>query len=224
MTKLIFKFDIEKDLHNIWETCNEKTWYGHDFKKFVSKDIMKICKGKEFGDCKIELKKRYKKLHENSILKTAPNLFNESWKKIEKEYFSRLKKIMKKPFYCEKVLVYLTTFGRCPYRPHKNPPYFYVNVFSNIFKVMGTSGHELMHLQFHNQCWESVEKELGYRKTHDLKEALTVLLNIEFQDLWVLGENGYPNHQKLREFIIKEWKKKKDFEVLLDKCIKYMKK
>ena len=56
-----------------------------------------------------------------------------------------------------------------------------------------------------------------------LKEALTVLLNLEFKDLWFIEDEGYKKHKELREFIAQEWKKEKDFEKLLKKCVKYLK-
>ena len=80
-----------------------------------------------------------------------------------------------------------------------------------------------MHLQFHNTYWKEVEEKIGNRKTSDLKEALTVLLNLEFKDLWFVQDMGYDMHKELRDFISKQWKKKKDFNILLDKCIKHLK-
>jgi hypothetical protein len=80
-----------------------------------------------------------------------------------------------------------------------------------------------MHL--HNtDWWDKVEKKLGNKKTHDLKEALTELLNLEFKDLWIVDDRSYPNHIQLREFIKKEWMKEKDFDKLTEDCIKWIKK
>jgi len=52
---------------------------------------------------------------------------------------------------------------------------------------------------------------------------LTILLNLEFKDLWFVEDRGYDVHKELRNFISDEWKKEKDFEKLLDKCILYLK-
>ena len=60
-------------------------------------------------------------------------------------------------------------------------------------------------------------------ETEDLKEALTILLNLEFNDLWFIKEIGYESHEKLREFIKNQWMKNKNFDVLLNKCVVYLK-
>jgi hypothetical protein len=87
------------------------------------------------------------------------------------------------------------------------------------------AGHELMHIHLHNtDWWKRVKRKMGQEKTHDLKEALTELLNLEFRNLWIVEDKGYPNHAKLREFISKKWKKDKDFDKLTDNCIKWIKK
>ena len=98
-----------------------------------------------------------------------------------------------------------------------------INFFANISSALLTAGHELMHLHFHEHYFNRVEKELGNKRAHDLKEALTVLLNKEFMDLWFIPDNGYELHKEIREFILKEWKKEKDFDKLLTKCVDFIK-
>jgi len=225
MTIVKFKFNKEKDLWNIWRTCNSGIDYGKDFTKSMSKEIMKICKGKKFEKSKQILLKRRNKTYNNFLIKFTYTSFNDAWLRIEKEYFKRLEKITNKKFKFKKIYAYLTTASKCPYSPNKKVPYFYVNLFANIPNALHTAGHELMHIHLHNNSWwEKVEKEIGYDKTHDLKESFTILLDLEFRDLWIVEEKGYPNHIKLREFISKQWKKKKDFDKLTDDCIKWIKK
>ena len=223
--KVIFKFDKEKDLENIWETANAKDSYGQSWKDRVTPNIIKMCKGKKYNDCKVELKKTMSYIHNNPVTDITANLFSKGWEKIEKEYFERLQKMMKSPFYSKKVRAYLTTAGRCPYNPNSVPPSFYVTFFAGIPNILEIAGHELMHLHFHHsKYWKICEKEFGNKKTHDLKEALTVLLNLEFRDLWILEDRGYPNHIELRKFISQQWKKEKNFDKLIDKSIKWIKK
>jgi hypothetical protein len=225
MTNVIFRFDKEKDLKNIWETCNAKSSYGQSWKGRVTENIFRMCKGKKYKNCRAELKKTMGYIHNNKITDITADLFSRGWKEIEKEYFNRLKKIMKSPFYSKKINAYLTTAGRCPYNPDRRYPYFYVTFFGNIPSILEIAGHELMHLQFHNsKYWAICEKELGNKKTHDLKESLTVLLNMEFRDLWIIEDRGYPNHTELRKFISGQWKKEKDFDKLIDSSIKWIKK
>ncbi len=225
MPKVIFKFDKEKDVYNLWETCNEESNYGYDFREKIPKDILEMCVGKTFEECKNELKKRLKKTHKNPKIKLKKKELNQNWRKIEKKYFKTLEKITNKKFPFKKVYGYLTVAPRCPYRPHWRPPAFYTPIFANLSKSILTSGHEIMHIHLHNiEWWNRVEKQLGDKKTHDLKEALTVLLNIEFKDLFEEVDKGYPNHVKLRRFIEKEWEKEKDFDILTEKCVDWIKK
>jgi hypothetical protein len=79
-----------------------------------------------------------------------------------------------------------------------------------------------MHLYFHEFYWKDVEKKIGSKKTGDLKESLTVLLNSEFKDLFISPDLGYEEHKELRNFILKSWKEEKDFEKLLDKGVDYL--
>jgi hypothetical protein len=132
---------------------------------------------------------------------------------------------MNSPFYTKKIIANLTTAGRCPYDPDHNPPSFFVNLFWGVPVILEVTGHELMHIQFHNsKYWNLCEKELGFTKTHDLKEALTILLDLEFRDLWIIEDGGYASHKKLREYIAKEWKKEKNFDKLINNSIKWIKK
>ena len=220
-----FKFDKEKDLYNIWETCNKGKGYGYDFTKHMPKEIVKICKGKKFSESKPKLRKIFDNIYKNVLIKDIEGYINNSWKKIEKKYFIKLEELTKKKIPFKTVYGYLTSVSRCPYNYDKRNPNFYVQIFSNIPNNLEIAGHELMHIQLHNtNWWKKVKKQIGQEKTHDLKEALTVLLNLRFRDLWIVEDRGYPNHTQLREFIKEEWRKEKDFEKLTDNCIKWIKK
>jgi len=221
MPKVIFKFDIEKDLFNIWETCNSKFIFGYNFKEGISQRIINLCKRKKFENIKNTLKNYQKKIYSSKLIPQIEKSFNEAWNKVEEEYFKRLEKIMKKPFFCEKITAYLTLVKRCPYNYEKENPLFFVHLFAGIPNALATAGHEIMHIQFHNTYWKQTEKKIGKEKTADLKEALTVLLNLEFQDLWIVPDKGYSPHKELRNFIEKQWENEKDFEVLLNNCVDY---
>jgi len=219
-SKVNFIFDKEKDLYNIWETCNSNSDW-HDFKKGLNPDDLRVAKGKNFEECKDELRKAYEKLHESKLIEIFINSLKKGWGAINDEFFRRLEIIMKKPICSETFISYITTVGRCPYNPEENS--FMVSLFYSIPQALVTIGHEIMHLCFHRFYWEDIEDKIGKEKTADLKEALTVLLNLEFKDLLFGKDRGYDCHQKLREFIEKEWKEKKDFGVLMEKCVEYLK-
>ena len=157
----------------------------------------------------------------NKLIEIYIQTLTKSWNLIEKEYFRRMDKIFEKNISYKKINAYITTAGRCPYDPDE--PSFMVSFFYSIPSALQTCGHEIMHLYFHKFYWTYVEKHIGRRKTSDLKEALTVLLNLEFKGLCFARDLGYPNHEHLRSFIESEWKKEKNFKKLIDECIKYLK-
>ena len=224
MSVVKFEFDKEKDLKNIWNTANAKSSYGNNWKDRVTKNILEICENKKYEKCKKELSETMKYLHGNALLKLVVKSLNDSWGKIEKEYFRRLENLTGNKFPVKKVVAYLTTAGRCPYNPNPKSPSFFFNFFGGLPQQLQIAGHELMHIHLHNTSWwKEVEKELGNKKTHDLKEAMTKLLNSEFRDLWIINDDGYPNHIELRKYISSEWKKKKDFNLLTKNCIAWIK-
>lgn len=217
MTKVIFKFDKEKDLWNYWDKSNKRSlFWGFS----VNSKIKKICEDKKFDKCKKELQDYLSNLQTSELINIHLKYVEVAWRKIEKEFFDRMNNLIKHNFNRD-IFAYLTTLGICPYDPDE--PSFMFSLFYSLPKSLQTCGHEIMHLYFHKFYWKDVEKKIGEEKTGDLKEALTVLLNLEFRDLWFAEDMGYGSHQKLREFIIKNWGEEKDFEKLLEKCIEYLK-
>jgi len=220
MPKVEFIFDKEKDIWNYWSTANGSSKW-HDFSKDMPKDIYELIKDRKYEDVKKIIKEKISYIQNKEMIGVFIKALETSWENIEKEYFKRLEKITKKKIYTDKFTAFITTTGRCPYDDKKN--WFMVSLFYSLPMSLSTCGHEIMHLQFHHYFWKDVEKEIGYEKTSDLKEALTVLLNLEFEDLWLMRDKGYDSHQELRKFISEEWKKEKDFDKLLKKCIGHLK-
>ncbi len=224
MSVVEITFNKDRDLYNIWSTCNREGSFGIDFREKINPKVLEMCRGKEFDEIKGKLEQHYSHIYESDLMKVVVKSFIEAWNKIETEYFKRLEKMTGKKFPAQKIMAFLTTTSRCPYNPDlSDTPHFFMNFFAGIPNAMKTCGHELMHIHFHNTDWAYVEKEIGNEKTKDLKEALTVLLNLEFKDLLIVYDEGYPKHRELREFIEKQWKKEKNFKKLLDECISYLK-
>lgn len=219
MPKVIFKFDEEKDLWNLWATATANNRW-HDFRKEVSPNIVEMCRGRRFDECKSQLQKLMKNVYEKKIIEIYRKFLQKAWKIIEEEYFRRMDKIFKKKSSFKNIIAYITTSGRCPYDPKE--PSFMISLFYSLPSSLSTCGHEIMHLYFHKFYWKDIEKKIGEEKTADLKEALTVLLNLEFKDLWFTEDRGYEPHQELRKFIVEKWKEEKDFEKLLEKCVEYL--
>lgn len=218
MNKVIFKFDKEKDLYNIWDLSNA----GNSFRKNFQVDsrIKEICGEKKFEKCKKKLADYLSNLHNSKIISIEVEAVEKAWREIENEFFKRMNKLMKNKFSRE-ITAYLTTIGTCPYDPEE--PSFMFSILYSLPKSLQTCGHEIMHLYFHEFYWDKIEKQIGKEKTADLKEALTILLNLEFKDLWFIEDMGYEQHKELRDFILEEWIKEKDFEILLSRCVKYLK-
>lgn len=212
-----FILDKEKDMKNIWDKCNNKPSFG-DFK--ISSKLEKICIGKSFEEAKPKLDSFLKKLYDSKYIKVFQKAIQELWVEIEKDFFKRMDLIMKSK-YNKKIKAYITTIGICPYNPQE--PSFMVSLFYSFPMAISTCGHEIMHLYFHKFYWKELEKKIGPKKTGDLKESLTVLLNLEFNDLFISPDWGYEEHKELREFILNSWKKEKDFKKLLEKCVIYLK-
>lgn len=205
MPKVIFKFDKEKDLWNHWHKSNWKSSWAN-FK--IHSEIKKICEGKKFEECKKELSAHLSKLQKSNIIQIEINSLEKYWREIEQEFFKRMDNLMGKDF-DEDIIAYLTTLGICPYDPDE--PSIMFSLLYSLPHQLQTCGHEIMHLYFHKFYWDKIESEIGKEKTGDLKEALSVLLNIEFIDLWFAKDYGYEPHKELRNFILEEWKKRKRF-------------
>jgi len=216
MVKVYFKFDKEKDLWNQWNKSNWKsTW--SDFQ--VDPNIKEMCNGKTLEGCKGELSKYLERVYNSGIIPISISSLEKAWEIIEKQFFERMDSIMKNKF-TEDIYAYLTTCGICPYDPKE--PSFMFSLFGSIPRQLNVCGHEIMHLYFHKFYWDKVESQIGNKKTKDLKEALTVLLNLEFIDFFFVEDKGYEAHKKLREFIVERWKQEKDFDKLLEKCVEYL--
>jgi hypothetical protein len=217
MPTVTFKFDKEKDLWNNWDKATKVS----SVESFIVPDsIKKICEGKTFEEAKPELKKSLQKIHISHLIKLQIKTVEKAWAKIEKEYFHRMDRIMGHKYQKDST-AYLTTSRYSPYNPEEC--WFMFGFFYSIPDAIRTCGHELMHFYFHNFYWANVEKEIGKDKTWHLKEALTVLLNLEFNDLWFARDEGKKGHEELRKFISEEWKKEKDFDKLLEKCVAKLK-
>ena len=129
------------------------------------------------------------------------------WDLISNEFEKRANNIfgLKIP---DDITAFLTITGRYPYSIPNN--FFYVSVKrQNVNSIV-------MHELFHFYTWYKFGgdlKKLGGERYNDFKEALTVLLDVEFTDL-MNGEvdAGYERHREFRDFIKNEWQKEKNLE------------
>jgi ribosomal protein S18 acetylase RimI-like enzyme len=114
---------------------------------------------------------------------------------------------------------FLTITGRFPYNIERN--LFFVPVLQN--SANRVAMHELWHFytwyKFGNQ-----QNKLGAQNYNDIKESLTVLLNLECTDLMDEDDKGYPQHQDLRAFISDKWLETKNIDKVWCAASEYLEK
>jgi len=152
------------------------------------------------------------------IIKEQLLFLEKIWRRIEKEFFKRLKKISGKPIFLKEFKCYLTTGFMCPYDSRDNS--FMISMWHSIPWNITTICHEIFHLQFLHYYAKYCRKFLSEKKLDGLKEALTFILDTDFKDLLLCKDKGYPAHQKLRKELRKIWGEDKNFDRFLDKAIK----
>jgi len=146
---------------------------------------------------------------------TVENLvknLQENWEKISTEYHKRAENIFG-VIVPHDITAYLTINTRCPY-DMKHALLYVSTTYPDA--VNKTAMHELWHFYTWYKYGSEWEKKLGTEKYNEIKEALTVLLNVECQDLLPEGitDKGYPQHQELRQKILELWSKNKNMETL----------
>lgn len=120
----------------------------------------------------------------------------------------------------EEITVYLTVNNRCPYSI-KEKLFFVPIAHVPPTRVMM---HELWHFYTWQKFGASEMEKLGPEKYNDIKEALTVLLNVECKHLLRAGEEdkGYPQHKELRNRILELWKQKPDIDYVWEEATKHV--
>jgi hypothetical protein len=131
----------------------------------------------------------------------------KSWDQIGGEFEKRAEKVFGLSV-SDEITAFLTIAGRYPYSiEHK---FFFVSLQRPSANPVAM--HELWHFYTYRKFGASMEA-IGSAKFNDIKESLSVLLNIECLDL-LDGEidRGYPQHQALRKIISAAWLETKDME------------
>ena len=127
--------------------------------------------------------------------------FKTQWSEVEGEYIKRCEDLFKEKLSLKEMTAYITLNNRCTYNIEGG--YFFLSIRAQ--SAVGTIMHELFHFYTLKAFWEtSQEVGLTDLQLNDIKESLTVMLNIEFKDL--MGDSvdvGYPQHMEMREQILK---------------------
>lgn len=147
-------------------------------------------------------------LAENNVsLEEYIQKYLADWSLVSEEYHRRARAIFDVTL-PSNVTAYLTVNNRNPYSISDN--LFYVSVPRD--SIRKTIMHELWHFYTWYGLGTGQEEMLGKQKYNDIKESLTVLLNEECSDLLPKGvsDDGYLQHQELRNEIITLWREQKD--------------
>ncbi len=229
MSKVTFYYDFEKDAWS-WVLIAKKRrkCWGIDWRKQVNfipeklldkilKKDRKTAESLVYNHLISHSKKKIRQL----IIKEELKALEKSWRKIEKNFFKRLEKITQKPIFINHFKCYFTSGFMCPYNDKEN--WFMVSMWNNIPSSITTICHEILHLQFLHYYRKYCRKFLSEKQTEDLKEALTFLLNTDFDDLILCEDTGYPFHKELRIKLKKIWEREGNFERFLDAAINIVK-
>lgn len=201
--KLNFKYDLEKDIENFIKSAksvNSKKptgvmqkyidTYGENF---VAENLKKF------------ITEILKEVDANQIISDITS----RWSDIEDEFIVRSEKIFGCSYPVEEVTVFLTTNSRCTYNTIEK--YFFVSIpRADVAHVT------IMHELFHFYTKEAFESVISKEKYNDIKEALTVLINIEYADL--MGDakdEGYPQHAEMRQTITNLWTEGKNMKEMV---------
>lgn len=225
MSLLNFKYNLEKDAWNWVRTAKDKDVFGLDWKKEVVPIpphlLEKLVKesqaqGKKLAQDWIQNNKNFS--YKKELIEKEIEALSLAWAEKEKIFIERLEKITGKPFKRRRFAGYFTTLFICPYDYEE--AWFMVSMWHSLPRQIGTICHELLHFHFIDHYRELLlRKGLSEKNFEDLKESLTFLLNVEFTDICLVEEEGYPDHQNLRKRLELLWKEKQDFNWLIEKTV-----
>jgi len=213
------RLDIENHLIRV-QSYKVKLHSGHKRQNERYEKLLKLSVRERRNLIKKEISGFYSSKN-RSKLEEIKNDSQKYWDKIERKFFLRIKNVFGYFFPYNSIKGVFSTANGFGY--NTKDKWFATNINSNKFVVAETAMHELFHFVFHFYFWKECEKyKLNWKQIWGIKEATTVLLNSNFLDLRLKPDNGYPEHKKIRNFMLKEWEKNKDFKKILDKTCKFV--
>ena len=209
--KVIFNYNEEKDiwcLLNYGKSSNNSTTPTKTYEELIS--FVGENPRKEDASKFIEKYMRDQSVNVQEYI----NRYQNDWETVADEYQRIAEKIFGVSL-PKDVTVYLSINKRCPYNIGGN--YFFVPVPA--FGQRKIAMHELWHFYTWYKFGITWEEKIGKQKYNDLKEALTVLLNIECKDILPrdIYDLGYPQHKELREKIVQIWLETRDIDKLWER-------
>jgi len=146
--------------------------------------------------------------------------YQQEFENISSEYTKIAEKIFGISLNAE-ITAYLTINNRCPY--NINESWFFVGIGNSKYSPKRNIMHELWHFYTWHKFGINEEQKIGEKKYNDIKEALTVLLNVECRHLLPEGDEdkGYPQHQELRKKILELWAQNPDINYVWKEALNF---
>jgi hypothetical protein len=204
MTRIIFKYDVDKDTDNFIRGTRAK----NSSKPTKLQEAYVTQNGTDYDESKVT---KFLELYRRKISfdseKSAKEL-EKNWEEIEMLFLERVESIFKIAYPASQIIAYLTTNQRCTYNIPEN--YFFINFSSK--SQNRTVMHELLHFyMWHALHNDMIAAGINENQYNDIKESLTVLLNTEFADLMGgVHDDGYPQHAEMRQRVQELWNVSKD--------------
>lgn len=232
MFNIIFSYNPNRDLNNYLNAIYQFKYLKHGRKniektvvKYLSeKDILKIKTSPNKKTATLEIRRILSKWLEKNqdLLELNQQSLTESWNKRKNQFITFSENFFEKKFDLSSVTAYFTTLPICPYF---YPSWFMVSIKEGLEGQLHTIYHELFHFMFikhyGNYCQK---KHLTQFEFESIKEAFTVfLMTPPFTKINTLYEQGYPQEQELRKFMLKSYRKNYKFTSLLNDSIKWIK-
>lgn len=201
--KLKFKYDLEKDIENFIKSAksvNSKKSTG------IMQEYIDIY-GESFEET--SLRKFITEILKDVDINQIISDITLKWSSIEDEFIMRSEKIFDCKYPMEEVTVFLTTNSRCTYNTAEK--YFFVSI-----PRVDVAHVTIMHELFHFYTKEAFENLIPKENYNNIKESLTVLLNVEYSDL--MGEakdEGYSQHTEMRQTITDLWSEGKNMKEIV---------
>ncbi len=212
--KLTFKYDLNKD---VWCLLNKgKSSDNSPTPTKVYEQLVAFSGENPTEDDAKNFIQKY--ISENNI--DIPGMiekYKSEWENISERYQSIAEKVFGISLK-DDVTVYLTVNNRCPYSIEEN--YFFLCLTTSGFETK-ICMHELWHFYTWYKFGVEWEEKIGAQKYNEIKESLTVLLNVECKELLPkdVYDRGYDQHQELRQKILQLWTEGKNIEEIWDYCV-----
>ncbi|HEY1074875.1 MAG TPA: hypothetical protein VGE59_04245 [Patescibacteria group bacterium] len=198
--KLTITYDLDKEFDNLQRGL--KTVFNPEHQSKLVREMMAAkvnLSSKEEVDKFIAQKIQ----DENINSQQAAHDIQKKWDKISQSAISRMDKLFATSAPFENITVYLSLNGRCAY----NFPERYFFVCFTRPNPIGVMIHELLHFYTHLLIQPYFIEQGEEDKHGEFKEALTVLLNTEFNDVIEEQDKGYEKHAESRAWIESNWTK-----------------